>query len=208
MTAITLSITSWVTGTLCRQGLAVQWHLHGGRLWEHDPPRCLKDKNVLMVLGCSTKKYSIFRTFMEFCNCYSYRTNSRMSWLLRSWVHNCQTKNGLNPLKIAANVDLTRWKVAEIGRLYVVDRTLSRHSQSRLRPHDVAWPWAETRTITFLVTRLYTPGVKKYLSCQLENVSMKRRTCAGRTQFYISFFLLFRVGSWFHDEIQWPGPVT
>ena len=24
------------------------------RLWEHDPPRCLKDKNVLMVLG-STK---------------------------------------------------------------------------------------------------------------------------------------------------------
>lgn len=84
--------------------------------------------------GCSTKKYSIFRTFMEFCNCYSYRTNSRMSWLLRSWVHNCQTKNGLNPLKIAANVDLTRWKVAEIGRLYVVDRTLSRHSRLRLRP--------------------------------------------------------------------------
>ena len=30
-------------------------------------------------------------------------------------------------------------------------------------------------------------GVKKYLSCQLENVSMKRRTCAGRTQFYFIF---------------------
>ena len=120
--------------------------------------KCINGARVL-----DKKIDSIFRTFMEFCNCYSYRTNSRMSWLLRSWVHNCQTKNGLNPLKIAANVDLTRWKVAEIGRLYVVDRTLSRHSQSRLRPHDVAWPWAETRTITFLVTRLYT-GCHKNIS--------------------------------------------
>ena len=63
--------------------LAVRWHLYGAvrLLWEHDLTLCLKDKNVLMVLD---KKYSIFRTFMEFCNCYSYRTNSRMSWLLRS----------------------------------------------------------------------------------------------------------------------------
>ena len=105
------------------------WDCYGSMTWH-----CVW--RTEMFKWCSTKKYSIFRTFMEFCNCYSYRTNSRMSWLLRSWVHNCQTKNGLNPLKIAANVDLTRWKVAEIGRLYVVDRTLSRHSQF----------WRETTT--------------------------------------------------------------
>ena len=68
--------------------------------------------------------------------------------------------------------------------------------------HDtVAWPWAEIRTITFPVIPHYS-AVKKYLSCQLENVSMKW-TC-GRH--FISFFLLFRLGrvliSWW-DTMAW-----
>ena len=181
---------------------SVRWHYtqscqvagRYGSMTQH----CLKDKNIIEL----HKKYSILRTFMEFCNCYSYRTNSRMSWLLRSWVHNCQTKNGLNPLKIAANVDLTRWKVARIGLLYVVDRTLSRHSQSDKSGVTMGWGLHNSIPVPIIPTLSTSSAVS------IGNRFYELDACRNSISFFLYFVGHWGAGSWFHDEIQWPGPVT
>ena len=96
----------------------------------------VKDKNIIeQKKFFATIQPLILRTFMDLCNCYSYSPILVCHGYYDPPVHNCQTKNGLNPLKIAANVDLTRWKVALVGRLYSLDRTLLDHDEIHER-HD------------------------------------------------------------------------